>query len=321
MTAAPLTVAVTGASGFIGRALVARLAADERFAVRGCYRQAPAAWAAGAEVCITGDLLEADGWRAAFSGAAAVVHTAGHAHAMMANPDALAAYRRVNVEGAVAVARAAVAAGVRRFVFLSSIGVHGESTAAGHAFREDDVPAPRSPYAVSKRDAEVALAGLAHDTGLELVVLRPPLVHGPGAPGNLRRLLALVRRGLPLPLGSIRNRRSLIGIDNLCSAIAACLTHPAAAGRTFVVSDQDDLSTPQIIAAMADGLGVRARLVPCPVTLLAAAGHLTGRGGEIHRLVSSLCVDSGAISRELGWDPAVPAMVGLAEMARRSGGG
>lgn len=315
----PLSVAVPGASGFVGRALVQRLAGDTDFRVRACYRSAPGAAEPNAEVHLTGDLLDTTGWAQAFAGADAVVHTAARAHILNeTGAEALAAFRRVNTQGTLAVAQAAAEAGVRRFVFLSTIGVHGDVTAPGRAFSIDDDPAPHSPYAQSKLEAEAGLQDLARESGLEVVILRIPLVHGAGAPGNFARLLGLVRRQLPLPLGSVDNRRSLIGIDNLCAAITACVQHPAARDRTFLVSDQDDLSTPDIIRALAAGLGLPIRLLPCPVALLTLGGAVLGRGDEVRRLVSSLRVDSGPISEALGWRPAVTARAGLMAMAQQS---
>jgi nucleoside-diphosphate-sugar epimerase len=203
---------------------------------------------------------------------------------------------------------------VRRFVFLSSIKVNGEAT-HGRAFTADDTPHPEDAYGISKREAEDALHDIADRTGLEVVVLRPPLVYGPGVKGNLRALMRAIDRGIPLPLASIANRRSLVGIDNLIPAIALAATHPAAAGRTFLVSDGEDLSTPQLVRAIASGLGRRARLLPCPVALLRLAGRVTGRSAAVDRLASSLEVDASALRQALGWQPLVPPAVGLARMA------
>lgn len=309
-----LTVAVTGASGFVGSALVAALARDARFSCRACYRTAPRDPPPGCEIHITGDLGDSPSLSAALIGADVVVHAAARAHIIRElGSDGESAYHRTNVDATLSLARAAAENGVRRFVFLSSVGVHGDATPAGKAFVETDAPSPQSPYARSKLDAEIGLQALADV--LEVVVLRAPLVHGPGAPGNLGRLLSLVRRGWPIPLGSVRNRRSLLGIDNLCAAILAAITHPDAAGRTLLVSDQDDVSTPEIIAALARGADRRALLVPCPPLLLDIAGGLIGRSTDINRLVRSLQVDSSLISRALGWQPMVAAETGLARMA------
>lgn len=296
-------VAVTGASGFVGRAVVAALAADPRFACRACYRRAPGALPAGVSSHVTGDIEGAD-WSAALQGAHAVVHTAARAHVMREGAaDPLAEYRRINVDGTLSLARAAAAAGVRRFVFISSIGVNGEATSADRPFTEDDPARPMRPYSRSKLEAEEGLARIAAETGMELVVLRPPLVVGPGAGGNIARLRRLIERGLPLPFGAVRNRRSFVSIDNLCSAIITCLVSSAAAGRTYLVSDQADLSTPELIARLAAEDGRRARLWPVPVPLLMALAGLAGRGEEMARLTGSLCVDSSRLSRETGWHP------------------
>jgi nucleoside-diphosphate-sugar epimerase len=317
MADAKQIVAVTGASGFIGRALVQSLADYGRFNVRACYRSLPdrpPRFAAAYEV---GDIAMGERWGPTLAGAHAVVHTAARVHVIReSEADALAAYRRVNVEGTMKLARAVIAAGARRFVFLSSIKVNGESTPVDRPFTADDVPAPQDPYGVSKREAEDALRALAATEGLEVVILRLPLVHGPGAKGNLDRLMRLVARGMPLPLGSIVNQRSMIGLANLAAAVAVCLTHPAAANRTYLLSDQEDLSTPELIRAIAEAMGKRPALVPVPAGALRLAGLLTGRRAEIDRLAGSLRVDGTPITAETGWRPAVSARDGIAAMVK-----
>jgi nucleoside-diphosphate-sugar epimerase len=312
-----LTVVVTGAGGFVGGPLVAGLSADGRFAVRACFRalpEHPPRLAAAFEV---GDIAEGNRWNQALAGADAVVHTAGRAHVMAETAsDPLTAFRRVNVEGTMTLARAAVSAGVRRLIFLSSIKVNGEATSIDRPFTADDPPRPEDAYGISKREAEDGLRALSTETGLEVTILRLPLVYGPGVKGNLERLLRLVARSAPLPLGRVQNRRSLIGLDNLITAIAACLTNPAAANRTYLLSDQADLSTPDLVRLMATAMGRPARLLPMPVPLLRAAGALSGRGADVSRLAGSLLVDSSPISRELGWRPGVPPAEGIAAMVR-----
>jgi UDP-glucose 4-epimerase len=303
------TILVTGATGFVGGALVPALAAAGHRVVR-IVR----------ETAMPGDLAvpELLEWRPEprdLAGIDAIVHLAARTHVMHeSSADPLAAYRALNVGVTARLAAAAAQAGVRRFVFLSSIKVNGEAT-HGRAFTADDAPHPEDAYGVSKREAEDGLRDIAHRTGLEVVVLRPPLVYGPGVKGNLRALMHAIDRGMPLPLASIANRRSLVGIDNLVSAIALAATHPSAAGRTFLVSDGEDLSTPELVRAIAAGLGRRARLLPCPVALLRLAGRVTGRGAAIDRLAGSLEVDASALRQALGWQPLVPPAVGLARMA------
>ena len=303
------TFLVTGATGFVGTALVAALTGARHRVVR-VIRGAPA----------PGDIAVADllSWQPAakdLAGVDCVIHLAARTHVMAESAaDPLAAYRALNVAVTARLAEAAAQAGVRRFVFMSSIKVNGEAT-HGRAFTPDDVPRPEDAYGISKHEAEEALHAIAQRTGLEVVVLRPPLVYGPGVKGNLLALTRAVDRGVPLPLASIDNRRSLVGLDNLVSAIALAATHPAAAGRTFLVNDGEDLSTPQLVRAIAAGLGRPARLLPCPVALLRLAGRLTGKSAAVDRLTGSLEVDASVLTQALGWRPATPPALGLARMA------
>jgi nucleoside-diphosphate-sugar epimerase len=312
-----LTVTVTGAGGFVGEPLVAALGADGRFAVRACFRSLPEHPPRLAAAFEVGDMAEGNRWGPALAGADVVVHTAGRAHVMAETAaDPLAEFRRVNVMGTLNLARAAASAGVKRLVLLSSIKVNGEATPIDRPFTAEDPPQPQDAYGISRREAEDGLRALADETGLEVTILRLPLVYGPGVKGNLERLLRLVARGAPLPLGRVRNRRSLIGLDNLISAIAACVTNEVAANRTYLLSDQEDLSTPALVRLIAAAMGRRARLLPVPVLLLRAAAALSGRGAEVGRLVGSLAVDSSPISKELGWRPLVPPAQGIAAMAQ-----
>jgi nucleoside-diphosphate-sugar epimerase len=284
----------------VGRALLPVLAARGMECVAAVRRgTVPGA----GRVVAVGDIGAGTDWGAALAGCDAVVHLAARVHVMRESaPDPVAAFRAVNTAGTGRLARAAVAAGVKRLVFLSSVKVHGEDSGA-RAFGERDEPAPADAYALSKWEAELELARVAAGTGLAVTVLRPPLVYGPGAGGNFARLVSALRRGLPLPFASIRNRRSLVYVENLADAIAACLREPAAAGRTFLVSDGEDLSTPELLRRCARAMGVRARLLPCPPALLRAAGTLTGRRAAVERLTGSLAVDSGAIRAALHWRP------------------
>lgn len=289
------TVLVTGAGGFVGKAVVPAL---DR--AGWTVRQAARAHRAGAvEV---GDIDGATNWDEALSGCDSVVHLAARVHigGKKAGED-YTNFRATNRDGTLRLAREAARRGVKRLVFISTIKVNGEGT--GVPFLETDTPGPRGAYAVSKHEAEIGLAEITRETGLETVVLRPPLVYGPGVGGNFRTLLSLVRRGLPLPLGSIRNSRSLVGVSNFASAIALALEHPAAVGRTYLVSDQHDLSTPDLIRAIADALGRPARLLPFPPLLLKLTAGMTGRAHMYEQVGGSLTVDSSAITRELGWRP------------------
>ncbi len=293
-------ILVTGATGFVGRALVRRLVADRR-AVRAVVRRGPEALPAGAETVTVDDIGPDTDWRVALAGIGAVVHLAARAHVLRdSSADAYAAYRAVNTLGALRLAEAAAAAGIRRFVFLSSARVLGDRT-TGAPFTDASPLAAEDPYGRSKADAERGLAALGGRSALEPVILRPPLVYGPGAGGNFARLVALVARGVPLPLGAVRNRRSLLYVGNLVDAIVRALEHPAAAGETFMVSDGEDLSTPELVRRIARALGKPARLVPVPPALLRLGGTLAGRSDDVARLVDDLVVDSSRIRARLDW--------------------
>ena len=308
---------MTGASGFVGRALLARLASDPLFDGRGLYRTSGSVADNGVPAIVVGDLSESPDFDAALRGVDVVIHTAARTHVVDEREhDPLAAYRKINVTGTLNIAKAAAVAGARRFVFLSSVKVNGESTPINRPFTEADPPAPLDFYGQSKWEAEQALWKLSAETGMEVVVLRPTLIYGQGVKGNLRRLIRLVERGLPLPLGAVANRRSMIGLDNLVSAILATATHPAAADRTFLVSDQDDLSTPDLLRAIATGLARPLALWPVPVSVLTAVGNLLGWRAEVDRLANSLLVDSTLLSTTLSWRPETSVTEGIRRMLR-----
>lgn len=308
-------VLVTGASGFVGRALVDRLLADgvpTLAAVRGAV-----VLPVGAQRVQAPNLGPDGDWRVALAGAACVVHLAARVHVMRdgaAHP--LAEFRRVNVDGTLALARQAAAAGVRRFVFVSSIKVNGEESAAGRPFSADDVPAPGDPYGISKHEAEQGLWAVAAETGLQVVVVRPVLVYGPGVKANFRSLMGWLARGLPLPLGAIHNRRSLLALDNLTDLLATCIDHPAAAGHVFLASDGEDLSTTELLRRLGATLGRPARLLPLPASWLEGAARLIGRGAVAQRLCGSLQVDIGKTRDLLGWTPPVTVDEALQKTAR-----
>lgn len=305
-------ILVTGASGFVGRILCDALAASGRKPRRAVRAPDPAF----PEAIAVGDIGSDIGWHAALEGVRDVVHLAARTHVLRETaPDALAEYRRVNVAGTERLARAAAARGVRRLIFLSSVKVNGESTGA-RPYAEDDAPRPEDPYGISKWEAEQALGRIAAETGLEVAVLRPPLVYGPGVKGNFLRLMNLVSRGVPLPLAAIENRRSLLYAGNLADAIIQALASPRAAGRTYLVDDGEDVSTPHLVRALAHSLGVRPRLVPVPLAALRFAATLAGRRAEFRRLAGSLQVDSSRIRRELGWAPRFSLAQGLEQTAR-----
>lgn len=301
-------VLVTGASGFIGRAACAGFL-SRGWKVRAAVRSADVAGLAGLEQQIVGDIAGEPAWR--LQGLDAVIHLAGIAH-QLRGQYAESVYQEVNCHATERLARAAAGAGVRRFVFMSSIKVNGERTPVDRPFRPDDAPHPQDRYARSKWDAERALARVAAETGLEVVVLRPPLVYGPGVRANFLRLVRLVQRGWPLPFGAIRNRRSLIYVDNLVDLIALAATRAEAAGRTLLASDGEDLSTPLLALEMGRALGVQPKLIPVPLSLLKLAGLLTGLRAEIGRLVDSLAIDISETRARLGWQPVISPREGIA---------
>ena len=306
------TVLVTGANGFIGRALCDVLAASgrrARKAVRVPVASLPDAMAVG-------DIGADTDWRAALKGVSTVVHLAARTHVLRETAtDPLAQYRKINVSGTERLARSAAAGGVLRLVFVSSVKVNGERTEV-RPFTEDGAPCPEDAYGVSKWEAEQALSRIAAETGLEVVVLRPPLVYGPGVKGNFLRLMNLVARGVPLPLGAVDNRRSFIYTGNLTGAIVKALDAPQAAGRTYLVSDGEDVSTPDLVRGLARALGVKPRLLSLPLAALGLGATLAGKHAEFARLTGSLQVDSSRIRRELGWEPRYSLARGLKETAR-----
>jgi nucleoside-diphosphate-sugar epimerase len=307
-------VLVTGASGFVGQALVAHLRIGGAW-VRAAVRQERHAIAAE-EVVRLGSIDDDTDLNAATAGAEIVVHLAARTHVLHeAAADPVFEFRRVNVEGSERLAEAAARAGVRRLVFLSSVKVNGESTRQA-PFCEEDVPRPADPYGISKWQAEQSLARIASRTGMEVVVLRAPLVYGPGVKANFLRLMDLVARGTPLPLAAVRNRRSLIYLGNLVDAIVACVEAPESAHKTYLVSDGEDISTPGLIRALAAALKVPARLFSLPAPALKLAGALLGKKDEIARLTGSLQVDSSRIRSELDWRPPFRLSEGLAATAR-----
>ncbi|WP_096702000.1 NAD-dependent epimerase/dehydratase family protein [Magnetospirillum sp. 15-1] len=310
-----MKVLVTGASGFVGPAACrALIAAGHRVAA--AVRR-PESAPAGTEARPIGDLGPECDWSAALAGMDSVVHLAARAHVMNDRAsDPLALFRHINRDGTIRLAEQAAAAGISRFVFVSTIKVNGEAT-FDRPFRPDDCPAPQDPYGIAKAEAEAALAAIAARTGMEYVVVRPPLMHGPGAKGNLATLLRVLGRGIPLPLGAIRNRRHLLGIDNLGHLLALCLGHPDAAGRVLLACDGEAVSTPELLRRLGDALGRPARLLPVPPSWLRAAAALLGRGAAVDRLTQSLEVDDSITRQTLGWTPPLSLDAGLRLMAGR----
>ena len=293
-------VLVTGANGFVGRHLCRYLDNYHITTVK-AVREASAN---DRTVFATGDINGTTSWSPVLSEIDCVVHLAARVHVMnnREEGDQLSAFRAVNVDGTINLARQALHAGVRKFIYLSSIKVNGEKT-HDKPFTASDVPAPSEPYGVSKLEAENALFCIAEESGMELVVIRPPMVYGPGAKGNFARLVRLVRNTTILPLGYVKNKRSLLYVDNLCDLITHCLHNNKACGQVITACDGHDLSTPELINLIANVLDKKCYLLPVPVPLLRLSGLLTGRKVEISRLTENLQIDNQDMKNKIGWQP------------------
>lgn len=320
----PKRILVTGASGFVGRALCKRLVSDG-YKVTAATRGVEANQADPALHYIqVADVSGATDWTAALSPFVGgtrfpvdcIVHCAGRAHVMgegqafQNNP-----YFETNVFGTEQLAKAAASAGVGRFVFLSSIKVNGEETLDLKSFSEGDLPSPEDDYGRSKWEAEKRLWGVSYASDMGVTVVRMPLVYGPGVKGNLARLLSAVSRGLPLPLGRADNRRAMIGVSNLVDFLVRCVWHPSAVGKTFLVSDSEEVSTGELVRLMALGMGRRAPLLNLPLWLPRAIATVLGKKAEVNRLLGSLRVDSRFARKTLEWQPPLPLEDGIRDMA------
>lgn len=298
-------ILVTGVNGFVGSALCRTLQVRGETVV-GAVRQG----ASIGQVSI-GNLDGQTDWRTALAGCDSVIHLAARVHVMSdRDEDPLRAYREVNVDGTLNLARQAVQAGVRRFVFVSSVKVNGESTTT-QPFRSSDVPMPCDPYGQSKMEAEQALQQLGRETGLEVVIVRPALVYGPGVKANFLNLIKLVQKGIPLPFGSISNFRSMVALDNLVDLLIVCSKHPDAPGNIFMVSDGADMGIKELVTKIANAMNKRLWLVPVPVGLMIAAAKLLGKQGVVDRLLGSLQVDIAHTQATLAWQPVVTSQAAI----------
>lgn len=315
-------ILITGATGFVGQALVRRLLQDlpDR-SVAAAVRQSGVRMSDRVRVHQVGELAPDTDWRAALAGGRAVVHCAARVHMMRDKAvDPLAEFRRVNVDGTLNLARQAAEAGIARFVFVSSAKVNGEATEPGQPYTADDPPRPEDAYGQSKAEAEAGLWQMAEATGMELTIIRPVLVYGPGVKGNFGSMLRWVQRGLPLPLGAVTgNRRSLVALDNLVDLICTCINHPGAANQVFLASDGEDLSTAGLLTRIGVALGHPARLLPVPMMLLQAAARVLGKQAVAQRLLGSLQVDIAKNHELLGWHPPLSVDAALARLRGRVG--
>ncbi|MDG9925357.1 MULTISPECIES: NAD-dependent epimerase/dehydratase family protein [unclassified Pseudomonas] len=302
-----MRVLVTGASGFVGGALVRRLITEPEIqAVAGVREPTRAPGDMACDFLELGNLEDCRLEAQQLQGVQVVVHTAARVHVMRErSADPLAEFQRVNVDGTLSLARAAAAAGVRRFLFVSSIKVNGESTPANSPFRADDLPAPMDSYGISKLEAEQGLFQIARESGMEVVIIRPPLVYGPGVRANFLSMMRWLHRGIPLPLGGIDNRRSLVALDNLVDLLVRCLAHPAAVNQVFLVSDGEDLSTSELLRRLGLALKQSARLWSWATPMLHTLLRITGRDALIQRLYGSLQVDIDKTRTLLDWAPPI----------------
>jgi nucleoside-diphosphate-sugar epimerase len=304
-------VLITGANGFIGKHLCERLIENGNKVTTANRSSSSRINNNSLRQIVVGSIDNTTNWHDALLGVDCVIHLAARVHVMKETMnDPLSEFRTVNLHGTLRLAQQAVAAGIKRFIYVSSVKVHGEAT-IGKPFCANDELAPVDPYGISKAEAEEQLFELARASGLEMVVIRPPLVYGPGVSGNFLKLLRIVERSLPLPLASIKNARSMVSISNLTDLLARCLVHPRATGESFLVSDGVAWSTPELIRAIAKYMDVPTRLFPMPPKLLKFAGHITGRANAINRLCDSLEVDIRKTCEYLDWSPSQTATEGI----------
>jgi len=306
-------ILLTGATGFLGRAVLTQLTQQSGLTVRTYGRRAPIGLPLSSTnnlVHIVGKIGSAVDYTSALQSVDVVIHCAALAHIGKESIDRQTEFNEVNFDGTLELARQALNNGIKRFVFISSIGVNGGHNQQG-AFRYDDIPKPWDEYTKSKCSAELGLRQLAKETGLEVVIIRPPLVYGANAPGNFGKLTHAVKHGRCLPLGAIHNKRSFVALDNLVDLIITCITHPHAVNQTFLVSDDEDISTTQLLKMMARAAGNPPRLLPVPMSWLRLVGKLTGKQAVIERLCGNLLVDISHTKKILGWQPPISVEEGI----------
>ncbi|MGA9224477.1 MAG: NAD-dependent epimerase/dehydratase family protein [Pseudomonas graminis] len=305
-------ILVTGSSGFLGTALVDHLAHLPDTHIVAVSRRAMPHSSANVTTATVAGLTADTPWQAVLHDVDTVVHAAARVHVMHDTAaDPLSLYREVNTLGTLNLAAQAAAAGVRRFIFISTIKVNGESTARGQCFRPDDASNPSDPYAISKHEAEQGLLALAKTSAMEVVIIRPVLVYGPGVKANFLQLMRTLRKGVPLPLGSVNNARSLVSLDNLIDLIRVCIDHPAAANQVFLVSDGRDLPTTELAARLKSHIGASGWLIPVPESLIMLGASLLGRTSAAERVLGSLRVDISKNRERLQWQPPVSVEDGL----------
>lgn len=295
-------ILVTGCSGFVGKALIETLL-NTSYRVRGIARSLDIQSTHPNFQFNKIEDFSADlDWTQSLKGITAVIHTIARVHIMDDKAhDPLAAFRKVNVEATLNLAKQAAQHGIKRFVFISSIKVNGESTSANSPFLEIDTLAPTDPYGLSKYEAEQGLLAIGNQTGMEIVIIRPPLIYGPGVKANFAAMVNLIKKGLPLPFGSIHNQRSLVALDNLVSFIIHCIDHPKAANQVFLISDGEDVSTTELLQKVAKSFDKKPWLIPVPVSWMSFAARVIGKGDVANRLFGSLQVDSSKARELLGW--------------------
>lgn len=313
-------ILLTGATGFIGNAVLKQLMQQSEVAIRTYGRRAPVGVNTdrAVDACsqmishVMGEISAAADYAPALVDVDVVIHCAAQAHVMNNSANnGIDIYRDINVDGTLHLARQSITAGVKRFIFISSIKVNGESTSHNQPFTHNCAAAPKDSYGYSKQAAEDGLRQLAANSGMELVIIRPPLVYGPGVKGNFSSLLAIAKKNLPLPLGAIHNQRSMVALANLVDLIITCIRHPQAANQTFLVSDGDDISTSQLLAMMTLVAGKSPRLLSVPMSWLRLLGRVTGKQAVIERLCGNLLVDISHTKATLGWQPPISVEEGI----------